>query len=134
MDIKSIVAKVKEKLQGNCEIDASLQLSLAEEDKVLAEMSEENVTSEEYKGRKVPLNKPMKGDVKKYKVYVKNDKGNVVKVNFGDPNMEIRRDNPKRRKNFRSRHRCQTPGPKWKPRYWSCRFWSTPSVTELLKG
>ena len=134
MDIKLIVAKVKEKLLGDCEVDASLQLSLAEEDKVLAEMSEENVTSEEYKGRKVPLNKPMRGDVKKYKVYVKNDKGNVVKVNFGDKNMSIKRDDPKRRKNFRARHRCHSPGPKWMARYWSCKFWSTPSVTELLKG
>ena len=114
--------------------DACLALSKEEEDKVLAEMDESFVEAAEYQGRKVKLNKPMRGDVKKYKVYVKNDKGNVVKVNFGDPNMEIRRDDPKARKNFRSRHKCETPGPKWKPRYWSCRFWSTPSISELLKG
>jgi hypothetical protein len=83
--------------------------------------------------RKVKLNKIMKGDVKKYKVYVKNDKGNVVKVNFGDPNMEIKRDDPGRRKNFRARHNCDNPGPRWKARYWACKTWSTQSVTSMLK-
>jgi hypothetical protein len=78
----------------------------------------------EYKGRKVPLGKPMRGDVKKFKVYVKNDKGNVVKVNFGDPNMKIKKNIPARRKSFRARHHCDTnPGPRWKARYWSCRKW-----------
>lgn len=134
MDIKKIIAKVKEKLAKECEVDACLMMNAEEEEQVLAEMDENIVTSAEYKGRKVDLNKPMRGDVKKYKVYVKNDKGNVVKVNFGDKGMEIKRDDPKRRKNFRSRHKCDNPGPKWKARYWSCRFWSTPSVTKLLKG
>ena len=71
------------------------------------------------------LNKPFrtpKGP-KKFSVYVKNEKGNVVKVNFGDPNMEIKRDDPARRKSFRARHNCDNPGPKWKARYWSCRQW-----------
>jgi len=78
----------------------------------------------EYQGRKVKLGKPMRGDVKKFKVYVKNDKGNVVKVNFGDPNMRIRKSNPARRRSFRARHHCDTnPGPRWKARYWSCRKW-----------
>jgi glycerol-3-phosphate cytidylyltransferase-like family protein len=77
----------------------------------------------EYQGRSVKLNKPMRGDVKKFKVYVKNDKGNVVKVNFGDPNMKIKKSNPKRRKSFRARHNCDNPGPKTKARYWSCRKW-----------
>ena len=77
----------------------------------------------EYRGRKVKLNKPMRGDVKKFKVYVKNPKGNVVKVNFGDPNMRIKKSNPKRRKSFRARHNCDNPGPKHKARYWSCRKW-----------
>ncbi len=77
----------------------------------------------EYRGRKVKLNKPMRGDVKKFKVYVKNAKGNVVKVNFGDKNMRIKKSNPKRRKSFRARHNCKSPGPKWKARYWSCRKW-----------
>ena len=77
----------------------------------------------EYQGRKVTLNKPMAGDVKKSKVYVKNDKGNVVKVNFGDKKMRIKKSNPKRRKSFRARHNCDNPGPKWKARYWSCKAW-----------
>jgi hypothetical protein len=81
------------------------------------------VTEAEYRGRTVKLGKPMRGDVKKFKVYVKNDKGNVVKVNFGDPNMRIRKSNPARRRSFRARHRCDTPGPRWKARYWSCRKW-----------
>ena len=77
----------------------------------------------EYRGRKVPLGKKMKGDVKKSKVYVKGPKGNVVKVNFGDPNMKIKKSNPARRKSFRARHNCDNPGPRWKARYWSCRSW-----------
>ena len=77
----------------------------------------------EYRGRKVKLNKPMRGDVKKFKVYVKNPKGNVVKVNFGDPNMRIKKSNPARRRSFRARHNCDNPGPKHKARYWSCRKW-----------
>ena len=90
----------------------------------------------EYDGRPVELNNPTKGDTKKYKVYVKNDKGNVVKVEFGDPNMEIKRDAPGRRANFRARHQCDTnPGPKYKARYWSCKFWEKgKSVTDLMKG
>ncbi len=84
-------------------------------------------------GKKVKLNKIMRGDVKKYKVYVKNDKGNVVKVNFGDPNMEIKRDDPARRKNFRARHNCGEPGPKWKAKYWACKTWSNKPVSTMLK-
>ena len=77
----------------------------------------------EYDGRSVTLNKPMAGDVKKSKVYVKNEKGNVVKVEFGDPNMTIKKHIPARRKSFRARHNCDNPGPKWKARYWSCKAW-----------
>ena len=78
----------------------------------------------EYRGRKVTLNKPTRGDVKKFKVYVKDPKtGNVKKVNFGDPNMRIKKSNPKRRKSFRARHNCDNPGPKTKARYWSCKKW-----------
>ena len=76
-----------------------------------------------YQGKKVTLNDPIRGGTKKFYVYVKNDKGNVVKVSFGDPNMEIKRDDPKRRKSFRARHNCDNPGPKWKARYWSCWQW-----------
>jgi hypothetical protein len=77
----------------------------------------------EYRGRKVPLGKKMKGDVKKSKVYVRKPNGNIVKVEFGDPNMRIKKSNPKRRKSFRARHNCDNPGPRWKARYWSCRSW-----------
>ena len=83
----------------------------------------------EYQGRKVKLGKIMQGDVKKFKVYVKNDKGNVVKVNFGQGGdakggtMRIRKDNPEARASFRARHNCDSPGPRWKARYWSCKKW-----------
>jgi hypothetical protein len=84
----------------------------------------------EYQGRKVQLGKIMQGDIKKFKVYVKNDKGKVVKVNFGfggksakGKRMVIKKNNPKRRKSFRARHNCENPGPRWKPRYWACRTW-----------
>jgi len=77
----------------------------------------------EYRGRNVPLGKKMKGDVKKSKVYVRKPNGNVVKVEFGDPNMRIKKSNPKRRKSFRARHNCDNPGPRWRARYWSCRSW-----------
>jgi hypothetical protein len=78
----------------------------------------------EYRGRKVALGKPMKGDVKKFKVYVKDPKtGNVKKVNFGDPNMRIKKYIPARRRSFRARHHCANPGPRTKARYWSCRKW-----------
>jgi len=87
------------------------------------ENPEVEVHEAEYQGRKVTLNKPMQGDVKKSKVYVKNAKGNVVKVNFGDKNMKIKKNIPGRRKSFRARHNCSNPGPKWKARYWSCRAW-----------
>jgi hypothetical protein len=83
------------------------------------------LTEAEYQGKKVTLNNPFRtpGGPKKFSVYVKNEKGNVVKVNFGDPNMEIKRDDPGRRRNFRARHNCANPGPKWKARYWSCYQW-----------
>jgi hypothetical protein len=84
----------------------------------------------EYQGRKVQLGKIMQGDIKKFKVYVKNDKGKVVKVNFGFGGksahgkvMKIKKNNPQRRKSFRARHNCANPGPRWKPRYWACRTW-----------
>jgi len=89
--------------------------------------------------KKAPLNKPFrlpKGNKKKFGVYVKNDKGNIVMVKFGDPNMSIKRDNPARRKAFRSRHSCDdNRGPKWKARYWSCKMWEAKkSVTDYTKG
>jgi hypothetical protein len=84
----------------------------------------------EYRGRKVTLGKPMQGDIKKFKVYVKNDKGKVVKVNFGfggksakGKRMVIKAKNPKRRAAYRARHNCDNPGPRWKANYWSCKKW-----------
>jgi len=93
----------------------------------------EDITEAEYQGRDIKLNKPMAGDVKKFKVYVKNPKGNVVKVNFGhggtsakkagEKTMRIKKDNPDRKKAFRARHNCDSPGPRHKARYWSCKAW-----------
>jgi hypothetical protein len=97
--------------------------------------SHHKTASDKNKGKK--LNKPFRtpGGPKKFSVYVKNDKGNVVKVNFGDPKREIRRDDPERRKNFRARHNCDNPGPKWKAKWWSCRNWEAGrSVSDNLKG
>ena len=93
------------------------------------EEDDDDLKEAEYQGRKVKLGKPMQGDTKKFKVYVKNPKGNVVKVNFGQGGdakggtMRIRKDNPKARKSFRARHNCDNPGPRHKARYWSCRKW-----------
>ncbi len=85
---------------------------------------DEQLDEAEYQGRKVQLGKPMRGDVKKFKVYVKDPStGNIKKVNFGDPDMKIRKSNPKARKSFRARHNCDNPGPRTKARYWSCRAW-----------
>jgi len=133
------------KLYNNDSIDLSHEdRSIVESDlgkKVLLEngqvvylevpVEDENFLSEaEYQGRKVQLGKIMQGDVKKFKVYVKNDKGNVVKVNFGfggksakGKRMVIKKNNPQRRKSFRARHNCDNPGPRWKARYWACRTW-----------
>tara|TARA_R100001377_G_scaffold66060_1_gene41354 strand:+ start:412 stop:765 length:354 start_codon:yes stop_codon:yes gene_type:complete len=93
----------------------------------------ESLTEAEYKGRKVTLNKPTRGDVKKFKVYVKNPKGNVIKVNFGhggtsakkagQKTMRIRKNNPKARKSFRARHKCHQKKDKTTAGYWSCKKW-----------
>ena len=111
-------------------------LSELEEERLFLEMLAEGEVIEEaeYRGRKVKLNKPMRGDVKKFKVYVRDPKtGNVKKVNFGhggtsakrkgEKTMRIRKSNPKARRNFRKRHNCKNPGPKTKARYWSCKAW-----------
>ncbi len=88
-----------------------------------------DVNEAEYQGREVKLGKPTRGDSKKFKVYVKNPKGNVVKVNFGhkgkggEKTMRIKKSDPARRKAFRARHNCDNPGPRHKARYWSCRAW-----------
>lgn len=114
---------------------ASIDLALAKidllalkiSDTQILEYSESDEWEYDSEAEKKTLNKPFrlpKGSQKKFGVYVKNDKGNVVKVTFGDPNMEIKRDDPDRRKSFRARHQCDTnPGPKYKARYWSCKQW-----------
>jgi len=110
--------------------DIYYETSLGESCGYTIEVDKDNDLKEaEYQGRKVKLGKPMQGDTKKFKVYVKNDKGNVVKVNFGQGGdakggtMRIRKDNPKARASFRARHNCDSPGPRHKARYWSCRKW-----------
>ena len=103
---------------------------MREYNKLLSEATCPCLLEAEYQGRNVKLGKIMQGDVKKFKVYVKNDKGNVVKVNFGfggssagGKRMVIKKNNPERRKNFRARMNCDSPGPRWKARYWACRTW-----------
>ena len=86
-------------------------------------VGEDDVDEAKYQGKEVPLGKKLPGDVKKSKVYVRKPNGNIVKVNFGDKKMRIKKSNPKRRKSFRARHNCKNPGPRWKARYWSCRSW-----------
>jgi hypothetical protein len=103
--------------------DEEVEEFLEELKKCSIDLKEGVLEEAEYQGRKVTLNKPMRGDVKKSKVYVKNEKGNVVKVNFGQKGMSIKKNNPERRKAFRARHNCENPGPKWKARFWSCKAW-----------
>ena len=104
-------------------------------DKLTASLEEDGLHAEaaEYQGKEVTLNKPFRtpGGPKKFSVYVKNDKGNVVKVNFGDPNMEIKRDDPERKKNFRARHNCSEKKDKTSPGYWSCKMWSGTNVSDM---
>ena len=92
------------------------------------------IAKAEYQGRKVQLNKPFRlsGEKKKFGVYVKNSKNNVVVVKFGDPKMDIKRDDPEKRRQFRARHNCDSPGPKDKARYWSCKMWSKKNVSDIL--
>lgn len=111
--------------RGNSVLEVTRHGAVAQEvANALNKYVTESINEAEYRGRKVQLGKPMQGDVKKFKVYVKDPKtGNVKKVNFGDPNMRIKKSNPARRKSFRARHNCDNPGPRTKARYWSCRKW-----------
>ncbi len=135
------VAKASEEEVQNLTVESSyddfskVEFALAKIDLLSSKISDvemlEYSESEDWdcesEAEKKTLNKPFRlpsGSKKKFGVYVKNDKGNVVKVTFGDPNMEIKRDDPARRKSFRARHQCDTnPGPKYKARYWSCKQW-----------
>jgi hypothetical protein len=142
------VAKASEEEISNLTVESrfddytKVELALAKIDLLASKISDTEILeyseSEDWecetKAEKKTLNKPFrlpKGSKKKFGVYVKNDKGNVVKVTFGDPNMEIKRDDPERRKSFRARHQCDTnPGPKWKARYWSCKQWRSSKKVE----
>lgn len=105
------------------------------EENLLVDNEAEQLDEAEYQGRQVQLGKPSAGDVKKYKVYVRDPRtGNIKKVNFGDKKLSIKRDNPGRRKNFRARHRCATAKDRTSARYWSCRMWSKKPVSQILKG
>lgn len=113
---------IEGKQTSSADIDGARMESLIME--YVREAVREVLSESEYKGRDVPLNKPMRGDVKKFKVYVKDpNTGNVKKVNFGDPNMRIKKSNSERRKSFRARHKCDTATDKTTPRYWSCKKW-----------
>tara|TARA_R110000796_G_scaffold61077_2_gene141380 strand:+ start:24000 stop:24932 length:933 start_codon:yes stop_codon:yes gene_type:complete len=103
--------------------------------KLVSSEVENTLNEAEYQGKTVKLNKPSpcgKDCKKKFKVYVKNDKGNVVKVTFGDPNMQIRRDNPEAKKSFRARHKCSEKKDKTTAGYWSCKMWSNKKVSDIV--
>ena len=130
---KQLYEEFTQQFEGEiCEYDVENYDDLKEFLEFIKEYKED-ITEAEYQGREVKLNKPMDGDVKKFKVYVKNPKGNVVKVNFGhggtsakkagEKTMRIKKDNPERKKAFRARHNCDSPGPRHKARYWSCKAW-----------
>jgi hypothetical protein len=122
----SLIQKVQARLMGsNCQWDEEWNEFTWEIEASEIYDEDGKALGAEYQGRKVTLNKPFRtpDGPKKRSVYVKNEKGNVVKVNFGDPNMKIKKSDPARRKSFRARHNCSNPGPKWKARYWSCKAW-----------
>lgn len=111
--------------KSNKEVYKVVQSGLQESKKNEALCEIDQIEEGEYQGRKVKLGKPFytPGGPRKRAVYVRNDKGNVVKVGFGEPGMKIKKNNPARRKSFRARHNCDNPGPRWKARYWSCKAW-----------
>ena len=131
LDLKHLLKK--HKIDENDDLD---EIEMTIQEVLNMDVIDENITEAKYKGKTVQLNKPMRGDSKKFKVYVNTGKKNadgsikVKKVNFGHggtsakrPTMRIRKSNPKRRKAFRARHRCDNPGPKTMARYWSCKKW-----------
>ena len=115
--------------EAHCMEEDMYEIDMHIKDLLEIEVIDENITEAKYKGKTVTLNKPMRGDSKKFKVYVNSGKKNadgsikVKKVNFGAKGMNIKKNNPKRRKAFRARHRCDNPGPKTMARYWSCKKW-----------
>lgn len=122
----SLIEEISDELfANNCSWDDEWDEFIWEIDANVIYDEEGKLIAAEKNGRKVTLNKPFRtpDGPKKFSVYVKNDSGNVVKVNFGDPNMKIKKNIPERRRSFRARHNCDNPGPKWKARYWSCKAW-----------
>ena len=115
---KSTMDKIAQARKGN-------RSESLDEDGCPIDLFDHVLEEAEYQGKKVTLNDPIRSSdgKRKFHVYVKNEKGNVIKLGFGDPNMEIKRDDPARRKSFRARHNCDNPGPKYKARYWSCFQW-----------
>ena len=138
MRIADLLNKIDDQIQEGDNFDIELEdlvieshvlgfidnnIVIAGDDTMLAYLTIEDLSEATYHGKSVPLGKRLPGDVKKSKVYVRKPNGNIVKVNFGDKKMKIKKSNPKRRKSFRARHHCENPGPRWKARYWSCRAW-----------
>jgi hypothetical protein len=113
----------EEEYDEACELMESLSFMNEGQKYGFYEIDTPTLNEAEYQGRTVKLGKIMRGDVKKFKVFVKNDKGNVVKVNFGQKGVKIKKNNPERRRSFRARHNCENPGPRWKARYWACKTW-----------
>lgn len=139
--IDGIEDVVGDKGEGNLmawvqsKISNAVQMLKGVSDYLVSDEENHQKTASKNEGKK--LNKPFRtpGGPKKFSVYVKNDKGNIVKVNFGDPNLKIKRNIPNRRKNYRARHHCDSPGPKWKANWWSCRNWEAGrTVSDNLKG
>lgn len=126
-DIEEVYHFMEANLEDSGDYDGDTQHGYEDEYGNVEHMMSEG----KYDGKK--LGKPMKGDVKKFKVYVRNKKGNVIKVNFGDPKMEIKRDNPKRKKSFRARHKCSQAKDRTTPKYWSCRMWSSKPVSKIVE-
>jgi hypothetical protein len=124
--VDGLIAKIKKYNAGSVpSVAYEITISNRQAARLLEAISlqSDQLTEAEYQGRTIKLGKPMQGDVKKFKVYVKNPKGNVVKVNFGQKGMSIKKSDPARRRSFRARHNCDNPGPRDKARYWSCRKW-----------
>lgn len=136
-DGKEVVTSTTSALAADALVKAFNRGGFTDQDIERVPLTPDNLSEAKYQGREVKLGKPMAGDVRKFKVYVKDPKtGNIKKVNFGDPGMEIKRDDPERRKSFRARHGCGTPraSDRTKAAYWSCRMWSSKPVSKILKG
>jgi hypothetical protein len=135
-EYKSRGGKVQYKGQNPASTSIKKQVKAKELVLKVSYTVEEDLFAAEHNGKKVQLNKPFRtpSGPKKFAVYVKNDGGKVVIVRFGDPNMKIKRDDPARRKSFRARHHCESPGPKWKAKYWACQTWRADKSVKQVAG